>query len=173
MRSLSIINIQPKNWEICVSDTIFGLREGAHKRVALKKGDLCLVRRLGKEKGVHAIWEFQSEEPVTQNSIVPWKDANYTAIFHCKELIRFQSPFNEEFKRKKAHSYWSEKVGLASIFLAGSILRVLLLADTSNPLLKKKGWNWKLRLMVELALRLFSPKLRGIRRIHCWPRVIG
>ena len=115
-----IININPKNWESCAQDDIFGLREGAH-HPRFDAGDIFLVRKTGREYGVMGIWSFSREKEVTSQDEVPWHDAKYKWLLSLESLVDFQTPVSEEFT---GTSKFSQKIQINAMRLAGSVIQL-------------------------------------------------
>ena len=112
-----IANMRPYNWDICKESVITGLRKGSW-RFPFESGDIFLMRVTGKDYGVRGIWAFESAENVTDQSRVPWTDAEYDMIIHFSPLIlEFKEEFSEEFT---GVSKYSDKVKFNASRLFGS-----------------------------------------------------
>lgn len=115
-----ILNIDPQNWEECLREHHFGFREDS-RRPRFQKGDICLVRRTGKQYGVMGIWIFESEEHVDDPSTLPWNDAEYTWHQSFKPIVDFSSPMSEEFS---GTSKFSEKIQIPAMRIVGSAIKL-------------------------------------------------
>ena len=118
--NVSIINIRPENWEYCVKDHRFGIREGA-RHPKFTKGDIFFVRRTGQEYGVMGIWVFSREEYLTNPIQVPWDDAEYKWQQWFEPIVDFKTPVSEEFIGK---TQFSSKIQMSAARLIGSVATI-------------------------------------------------
>lgn len=121
MPRIFVLNIRRDNWGPCIKHRIFGIKVGA-PTPALSPGDILLARMLkngSDEYGVKGLWYFKHLEPVTPQTFVPWKDAEYVALIHYAPLVsEFRGIFSEDFR-----GWQSTKInGLAQIRLNGSVI---------------------------------------------------
>lgn len=92
-----VTNCQQHNWEACARESVFGIKEG-RSLPPLEVGDLLLMRITGSaENGVKALWYFQKAVQVNSSVKVPWNDAPYGWILHCKQILTLPRLFKEGF----------------------------------------------------------------------------
>ena len=115
-----IININPENWEECLEGHQFGIRVGA-RHPKFNEGDICLVRKTGKDYGVMGIWVFREEKPVTTKDEVPWEDADYGWQQWFDPIVDFETPMSEKFEGK---TKFSTKIQMSVARLIGSVATI-------------------------------------------------
>jgi|GEM_PF-5044178 len=155
-----IININPHNWEECLEDHIFGLREGA-SHPKFSKGDIFLVRRTGKDYGVMGIWSFSYEEYVTDQSQVPWTDAEYPWQLFYQPLVDFQTPMSEEFS---GASKFSQKLQFTVQTIRGAVklLETEQINKYIESILNEKAADCSVEVEYRGQKRQLTDVLRGI-----------
>jgi hypothetical protein len=72
-------------------------------------------------KGCIAVWEFDREEKVGPQTVVPWDDAQYEWKQYFKELARFKNVFSEDFA---GTSRYSTKTGLSAGRIVGAMVKL-------------------------------------------------
>ena len=113
-----VINIHPKNWDVCLEGHHFGIRILAPRHPKFNKGDIFFVRKTGKDYGVMGVWVFNEEKDVTSQDEVPWKDFDYRWQLWFDPIVDFKTPMSEEFAGK---TKFSAKIQIAAARLIGSV----------------------------------------------------
>jgi len=110
-----VFNISPENWELCAegpsdpdlhgAENVGNPWHGSRKesRPDIEPGDMVIARETSANGandnfGVKGIWVFEEAQPVSDQSEVPWTDADYKWKLYCRPLVReLDTVFTEDF----------------------------------------------------------------------------